>query len=248
VREEAERVANLLRAIPEAELRAAFLRDYIGDGSDPEVARTLDALCARAARAESAAREPVLALVMLLAGLAEDPVLDRLGQRAAELALPNLGRLLRRALTGEDLPLPSRVPDYGAGRELSVGERKALARRPSRASFDKLLHDPHPLVIRQLLENPRLTEDDIVRVAARRPANVEALRAIARTDWLCRPRVRMALIHNPGTPSAIAVPLVAACTRPELAEIRASSECCLPVLETASELLGLRTLPPPPSA
>jgi hypothetical protein len=245
VLEEAERVATLLRSLPDATLRTAFLRDYIGDGASAERAGVLDTLCAAGARAESLAREPMLALVMVLCALAEDPSLDQLGRHAAELGLVSLGRLLRRA---PDLPreeLAARVPDYGAGRDLSLGERKALARRPSRAAFDKLLADPHPLVIRQLLENPRLTEDDVIRVAARRPANLDALRVIARTTWLCRPRVRMALIHNPGTPSGIAVPLLAACTRTELSEVRASGDASFAVRSTADELFGLRSLPPP---
>lgn len=242
---EAERVATILRSLPEATLRAAFLRDYLRANDASEVARTLDSLCAAGARADGAAREPMLAVVMTLAGLADDPALDALGSQAAQQSLPSLARLLRRAPELHSDEVVLRTPDYGAGRELSLGERKALARKPSRAAFDKLLRDPHPLVINQLLENPRLTEDDIVRVAARRPANVEAQRAIARTAWLCRPRVRMALIHNPGTPSAVAVPLLAACTRPELAEIRSSSECSLPVREIAAELIGLRSLPPP---
>lgn len=242
---EAERVATVLRSLPDATLRATFLRDYLHSGDSAQVARTLDSLCAAGARAEGAAREPMLAVVMALASLADDPALDTLGRTAAQLSLPSLSRLLRRApeLNPEEVIL--RTPDYGVGRELSLGERKSLARQPNRAKFDKLLRDPHPLVIAQLLENPRLTEDDLVRLAARRPANVEAQRAIARTAWLCRPRVRMALIHNPGTPSAIAIPLLAACTRPELAEIRSSTECSLPVREIADELLSLRTLPPP---
>lgn len=242
---EAERVATVLRSLPEATLRAAFLRDYLRAGSAPEVARTLDALCAAGARAESSVREPMMAVVMALASLAEDPALDRLGRCAAELGLTSLGRLLRRAPTLDPDQVVLRTPDYGAGRELSLGERKALARKPSRAAFDKLLRDPHPLVIGQLLANPRLTEDDLVRVAARRPANPEAQRAISRTAWLCRARVRMALIHNPGTPSAIAIPLLAACTRPELAEVRAGSECSLSLREIADELFALRSLPPP---
>lgn len=242
---EAERVATVLRSLPDATLRATFLRDYLRTGDEATVARALDSLCAAGARAEAAAREPMLAVVMTLAGLADDPTLDRLGQTAAELGLISLARLLRRApeLPNEEVVL--RTPDYGVGRELSLGERKALARRPTRAAFDKLLRDPHPLVVGQLLENPLLTEDDIVRLVARRPANPDAQRAVARTAWLCRPRVRMALIHNPGTPSAIAIPLLAACTRPELVEVRNSSECSLPVRETADELFSLRSLPPP---
>ncbi|MGC4093379.1 MAG: hypothetical protein QM756_36895 [Polyangiaceae bacterium] len=233
----------VLRSLPEAMLRVAFLRDYLADGASDEAARVFEEFASGSA--SGAEREVLLALVMLLAGLADDPVLDQLGQRAASLGLHRLSRLLRRApelSSVTSLPPP---PDYGGGRELSVGERKALARRPSRASFDKLLRDPHPLVIGQLLENPRLTEDDLVRLAARRPANVAALRAIARTDWLCRPRVRMSLIHNPRTPSAIAVPLLAVCTRPELHEVRVSSECSDLVRETAEELIIVRSVRPP---
>jgi hypothetical protein len=133
-----------------------------------------------------------------------------------------------------------RVPEYGRGRELSIGERKSLARAPSRTLFDKLLRDPNPFVIRQLLENPRLTENDVMRLAARRPANVEALRMIARTDWLLRAQVRMALIQNPGTPSSIAVPLIAACTGSELADLKGHMECSDVVREVASELWALR--------
>jgi hypothetical protein len=243
VLEEAERVATVLRSLPEARLRVAFLRDYLADGESSDVSRVFDALAGSSSRGDD--REALLALVMLLAALADDKVLDRLGHNAASQHLTRLSRLLRRAPElnrGQSAPT---MPDYGAGRELTVGERRAMARRPSRASFDKLLKDPHPLVIGQLLENPRLTEDDLIRVAARRPANVEALRAIARTDWLCQPRVRMSLIHNPGTPSAIAVPLLAVCMRPELEQIRISSECSELVREIAEELLILRSVVPP---
>ena len=244
--ETAERIATVVRSLPEASLRVSFLRDYLGTGDVVEVGRVFDTLAS--ASSDGTDRDILLALVMLLAGLADDPELDRLGHTAAAQNFTRLSRLLRRAPELSRSQSNPPIPNYGAGRELSVGERKALARAPSRASFDKLLCDPHPLVIRQLLENPRLTEDDIVRLAARRPANVEALRSIARTEWLCRPRVRMTLIHNPGTPSAIAVPLLAVCTRPELMQVRASSECSELLREIAAELLVLRSIRPPREA
>jgi hypothetical protein len=233
---ESERIQGLLCALPEPALRTAFLRDYVGAGDDPKPARALDEIWA--ARGERAAREPILAIAMTLAGLAEHPMLDELGHTAAAFGLANLARLLRRApVLSPDEGVPPRTPEYAPGREVSLGERRALARRPSRAMFDKLLRDPHPLVIAQLLANPLLTENDVVRLAALRPGNAEALRAIARTIWLCRPRVRMAIIQNPKTPSAVAVPLVCACTTAELAEIRRATECAVVVRTTAEELL-----------
>ena len=124
-----------------------------------------------------------------------------------------------------------------------MGERKSLARSPNRRSFDKLLGDPHPLVIRQLLENPRLTEDDVVRMTARRPARLEVLEAIARHGrWLSRPRVRLTVLFNPGSPGAMTMPLLAVCTRNELSEVLHHSESS-PVLRSAALEL-LERLPP----
>lgn len=233
VHDETERLQTVIRSLVGPALRVAFLRDYLETGNPHGVARVFDAILADA----PGTHDPVLALVMLLARLDEnDPLGIQLREVAQELGLRNLERLLRRS----DVPAPAslgsvRVPEYGRGRELSVGERRSLARAPSRRLFDKLLLDPHPLVIRQLLENPRLTEDDVIRLAAARPANAEVLRELARTEWLCRPRVRLALIQNPGTPPAIAVPLLGACTRGELLDLQRHSSSSV-VRETAAEL------------
>jgi len=182
---------------------------------------------------------------MVLAADGDSPFVERLRQHAEERRLLSLARLLRRgpeSAAGRSLSQPP-VPDYGTGRELTVGERKSLARSPNRRAFDKLLKDPHPLVIRQLLENPRLTEDDVVRMVTRRPARLEVLEAVAQhSRWLSRPRVRSSMLFNPGTPPAIAMPLLAVCTRNELVELLHHSEAS-PVLRSAALEL-LERLPP----
>jgi hypothetical protein len=240
VAEEAERLVGVLCSLPSAALRVSFLRAYVGDGSRPAMATSLEALCAEGARGGD--KEPLFAVALLLSGLAEDRVLDRLGEHAAKLRLENLGRLLRRGAVRSEPPV-SRVPQYRADRELTLGERKALARRPDRKQFEKLLGDPDPLVIERLLENPRLTEDDVVRIAARRPAPVAALLVMAKTQWLCRRRVRLSLLQNPGTPPAVAVPLLALCTKTELRSIARNYESSEIVRHVAFELLGLREAP-----
>ena len=75
--------------------------------------------------------------------------------------------------------------------------------------MERLLRDPHPDVIRQVLANPRLTEDDLLPLAARRPVRPDVLTEIARsTRWSHRPRIRMALVLNPDTPLGVAAPIV----------------------------------------
>lgn len=129
---------------------------------------------------------------------------------------------LQRAVHGSRMDVPPeavtpederRVPDYGRGRVLTLGERKSLARRPDRKLMDRVLRDPHPDVIELLLMNPRLTEPDVVRLCARRPNEPSILLRVFRsTRWAVQPRVRTALAMNPSTPPAIAeavVPMLA---------------------------------------
>lgn len=164
--------------------------------------------------------------------------LDRLAERAglrdtdaqvalltAEVALcwePEL----QRAVHGERLDVSAAglspdderlVPDYGRGRVLTLGERKSLARRPDRRLIDKVLRDPHPDVIELLLMNPRLTENDVVRLCARRPnAPGILLRVFRSPRWAVRSRVRTALALNPSTPPAIAEAVVPLLTPEDL--------------------------------
>ncbi|MDB4977029.1 MAG: hypothetical protein JWN48_5370 [Myxococcaceae bacterium] len=125
------------------------------------------------------------------AGLLE---LDRDG---GEAKLSGLDPALRRALEG------------GKGRPLSLGERKSLARRRDRALLTRAVLDPHPDVIGILLDNPALTELDVVRLCARRPAAPEMLTLVFRhARWVVRYRVRLTLVLNPYTPEEIALQLL----------------------------------------
>jgi hypothetical protein len=81
----------------------------------------------------------------------------------------------------------------------------------------RLLRDPHPAVISRVLRNPRLTEDDVVHLAAKRPCRPDVLAEIARAPrWIHCARVRLAVILNPDTPAEIAVPIAGLLIRQEL--------------------------------
>jgi hypothetical protein len=244
VNRETDRVCRVVLGLPEVGLRVEWLRDYLSSSPPRDVAFELERVCEASERSDPHAREAVLALAMLFARSAEETFVARLRTHAETLHLLSLGRLLRRAPSPtRSVPPPNQapIPDYGHGRELTVGERRSLARAPTRRAFEKLLSDPHPLVIRQLLENPRLTEDDVVRIAARRPVRPEAVLAIARAErWLKRPRVRLAILLNPGSPPSVAMPLLAACTRSELVEIVHGADTSKVLRAIARELLARR--------
>src|SRR5450432_3880566 len=243
---EVERLKRVLLSLPDLVLRTDWLRDFLARTSEHDRASVLNALCEDNERADPQAREAILVVALLLAALGECELVARLRSQAEARHLLSLSRLVRRAApaSGHDRPTHGPpVPDYGTGRELTVGERKSLARSPNRRAFYKLLGDPHPLVIRQLLANPRLTEDDVVRMAARRPARLEVLEAIAQNGrWLSRPRVRLTVLFNPGSPAALTMPLLSVCTRNELLEVLHHCDSS-PVLRSAAHEL-IERLPP----
>jgi hypothetical protein len=116
-----------------------------------------------------------------------------------------LGASTERPVERESFP----VPDFGRGRPLTLGERKSLARTRDRNVLVKVLRDPHPDVIRILLDNPTLTENDLIRLCARRPIASDVLRVVSQHPrWIVRDAVRRTLVLNPSCPEEIALSLV----------------------------------------
>jgi hypothetical protein len=250
--EHAEAIVRATRSIPEAELRLAYMKAVVLAHPDvAPLATCLDVLCARAEQAEVAARETLVPLVDALQDPALADVVQRLREEAAGVPHLALERLLRAPAStakGREVPDPDddRVPDYGRGRALTLGERKSLARKPDRAMTERLLRDPHPDVIRQLLSNPKLTEDDVLSLAARRPCRPDVLVEIARTPrWTHRPRIRIALVLNPDTPFAVTAPLVGLLVRQELRLVATSTTVAAALRALCLEHLERR--PPSPA-
>jgi hypothetical protein len=132
-------------------------------------------------------------------------------------AVCNLFRVIR----------PAKTPDgdedafyqYGLT-TLTVGERTSAARSFNVDLLFRVGYDVDPRVIRQLLQNPRMTEKLVVDIAARRPNRAPVLTEIYHSDkWRARPQVRVALVRNPYTPPQIALALLPTLMRQELREV-----------------------------
>ncbi len=241
----AARALRVLLSLPELQLRVRWLSDHLEHSPLTEAAELLEALADEAGRAEPEAREGMLGVALYFAGLEEPcPRREALHDHAARERLLSLERLLRRDPDAQDAPRSPRdlpVPDYGTGRELTVGERRSLARRPTRPQLEKLLGDPHPLVLTQLFACPKLTEADVVRVATRRPGHLEALTVLSQSvRWMSRRRVRLSLLLNPSCPTHIAVPLVHTLVRDELSLVLKNTTLSSVLRTVARELLERR--------
>jgi hypothetical protein len=244
------RAGALVRAtlsLGDAGLRASYVASVLRDAAVHELAQTLDAACEAAEQAEVSAREALIAIVDALNVEGMDDLLQRLREEAAGASLLALERLIRNPPHARPVALPpaALLPNDGRQRPLTLGERKSLARRPDRDTMQRLLHDPHPDVIRRCLRNPRLTEDDVVRLAARRPGRGDVLAEIARSRWVHCPRVRIALVLNPASPVEITARIVGLLLRSELAMVSRSPAAVAGVRALCLEHLDRR---PPASA
>ncbi len=185
----------------------------------------------------------LLGLCLALAGEGYDEL-----REAVAFAAAAQGQHQTAALVSPDEPLRENeaalvVPDFGAGRPLTLGERKALARKRDRDLLARVLRDPHPDVIRILLGNPALTEDDVVRLCARRPVAPDVLRAVFRsTRWIVRYRVRRAIVTNPFSPSDVALQLAVHLDAADARQVAASPELSVRVRDACKRVAGLTTL------
>jgi hypothetical protein len=108
--------------------------------------------------------------------------------------------------------------------QIPLGVRRALARGMNASTLEKLLLDADPTVIDHLLANPRITEDHVVRIAARRPIAASTLDRIQRSRRFGRrPRVRTAVARNPYCPTPLAIQLLGSLPRAALREMAADT-------------------------
>jgi len=228
-------------------MRVLALVEAFGEGDPVAWVEALSAIIARAHLVDDAAAVETLECVTHAAG---DPALpyerrQRLYEAAVNRNLPAIARLFLIASPQGDLPrhLEKQLGPERAlrptDRPLTLGERKALARTHQRDKLLLLIRDPHPQVVAIVLDNPHVTEGDVVKMAAARPAVPESLAKIAaHPRWSVQHAVKRALVLNPSTPLADAIRIATTLRAPELAELAADHSLPEPLRKHASEVLA----------
>ncbi|MBS1122344.1 MAG: hypothetical protein H6Q90_4572 [Deltaproteobacteria bacterium] len=226
-------------------MRVLALIGALGDGSPTLWVETMAAILIRAQRLNDV--DSLLVLECIIHAAADEALHYEARQGLYEAAiardLPAIARLflsispavavptqLKKQLGPERRLIPT-------GRLLTLGERKSLARTHDREKLGKMIADPHPAVVTILLDNPHITELDVVRIAAMRPAVPEALAKVAaHTKWSVRHAIKRALVLNPSTPLADAIRIATTLRATELAELAADVSLPEPLRLHAAEL------------
>jgi hypothetical protein len=91
-------------------------------------------------------------------------------------------------------------------RSLTQTEKLLLAIKADRTDRAVLLQDNDPRVLLSLLRNPKLTIDEVVRIAKSTYLNFQIADVISKTgQWMASLDVRLALVHNAKTPQPLAL-------------------------------------------
>lgn len=146
--------------------------------------------------------------------------------------------LARLLVKPPDDPAPSaeesseaRQSGWDRMRALSQMEKILLAIKADRTERAFLLQDSDPRVLLSVLRNPRLTVEEVARIAKSSHVNLQIADVIAKTgQWMASLDVRLALVHNARTPPALALRILP--TLPE-SEVRA--------IARAGTNMGLKT-------
>jgi hypothetical protein len=240
-----DHIIGRLKAIRDARMRVLALVDAFGQGDPGLWVETLAAIVARAQLTDDADSQAALECIRQATADSTLAYQTRsaLYGAAVERGLTTIARLflsaspavvaqaqLKKALAPERRLEPK-------GRPLTLGERKALARTHRREDLLLLIRDPHPAVVAIFLDNPHVTEGDVVRVAAMRPAVPESLTKIAaHPRWCVRHAVKRALVMNPSTPLADAIRIATTLRPQELAELAADPQLPEPLRRHAADL------------
>ncbi len=126
--------------------------------------------------------------------------------------------------------------------EVPLGRRKTMAKSQERDLLLRLALDPEVSVVQILLQNPRLVEADVIRLAARRPSTTAVLEIVARHPrWSHRYDVQRAIAQNPYARTMVAVSMVPFLMRKHLREVANDARLHDGVREAAGDVSRWRT-------
>lgn len=227
--------------VDELEMRVGLVCERFETLPNDDALRLLDEAYTRCALGDPNAQLVFLAIGWAFSDPRVSPRRSMLSAAARAAELHHVADFIAPPSPPEGDEPARRIPDFGKGRPLTLGERKSLARTHDRSLIQRVVRDPHPDVIRILLDNPSLTEPDVVRICATRPCDPEVLQTVyEHRRWVVRYRPRNAIVRNPNTPLNVALMLAPLLRPTELREASTSPELASPLRLSCRALLDRR--------
>ncbi|MEK6759937.1 MAG: hypothetical protein AABY51_09210 [Deltaproteobacteria bacterium] len=171
----------------------------------------------------------------LVEALVKNPVIQRTLKASLNAMASSSTQAGQGAPVSAPLPVPKDLMDekslvrpdeqnmYRMILEMKMAQKLKLALTGNKSAREILVKDSNRLVSSAVLKNPRVTEDEVLRVANSKGASEELLRSIGRNkEWLKNYNVRLGMIANPKTPLTISMKLLDTLNEKDLAKISKS--------------------------
>jgi hypothetical protein len=109
-------------------------------------------------------------------------------------------------------------------RAMPYAEKIILAAKADRSERAVLIQDNDPQILYYLLKNPRITTEEVLRIARLTSISAAVADQIAKTtQWSSNQEIRSALVNNPRTPTPLALKLLPTLPEPEIRHIAKST-------------------------
>ncbi len=130
------------------------------------------------------------------------------------------------------------VSDWDRLRAMSRTEKLLHAVRADRSDRVILAQDSDPQVLFALLKNPRLTVDEVVRVAKSAYLTYQTAELLLKaSNWASNVEVRTALVHNPKTPPGFALRILPSLPEAEIKAIARGAATSMALKQAALKRL-----------
>lgn len=121
---------------------------------------------------------------------------------------------------------------------LPLGVKRGFAKKMDRMLIRRMLKERDPYVIKNLLNNPMITEKDVLKIASNRPTTQSVIKVIYSFDkWIMLYSVKEAIIRNPYSPFRLSLLLLFYMQKKELKSIHSDNTLHPIIREIALELL-----------
>jgi|YNPBryBLVA2012_1023415.scaffolds.fasta_scaffold21593_2 hypothetical protein len=122
---------------------------------------------------------------------------------------------------------------------MALGEKMTLARTAAGQALKALRSEKDPGVVKALLENSRLVEEDVLFLINQPRTPRPVLETVARDPkWSCRVEVRVALLRNPSTPLSAVLPFITSLSATELRTLASDPKVPVAVRRMIQTRLG----------
>lgn len=236
----AEKLGKELLGLSENEMRRAVFSERLCNAKAEVVADLLNFIYTEAVKKKSPYME-ILESCLDINRLRDVLGLEKMSQIYTKARDKGYDGLVRLLMNPRPRGKKHSKYDFVEGRDLfdiTLGEKRSLAKGLSKDTLDRLLYDGDPVVIGNLLKNPRLTELEILKVASRRPVKQEILKVIFESEkWISRYVVKRALVLNPCTSTGIALGLLSFMHQSDLKIILSTGSLHDEIRAGAKELL-----------